>query len=109
MGPVSALPVARLFGFEIRVHVSWAVILAVIATCGPVARAADVEWAGEDYQHTVVPWTLIGNGEFRSRATFERSEDDRDRDQQTGPQPGGQHLQALPYVEQIPDVIDGER
>jgi Zn-dependent protease/predicted transcriptional regulator len=28
---VSAVPVARLFGFEIRVHVSWAVILAVIA------------------------------------------------------------------------------
>lgn len=28
---MSALPVARLFGFEIRVHVSWAVILAVIA------------------------------------------------------------------------------
>lgn len=28
---MSALPVARLFGFEIRVHVSWALILAVIA------------------------------------------------------------------------------
>jgi Zn-dependent protease/CBS domain-containing protein len=28
---MSAVPVARLFGFEIRVHVSWAVILAVIA------------------------------------------------------------------------------
>lgn len=27
---MSALPVARLFGFEIRVHVSWAIILAVI-------------------------------------------------------------------------------
>lgn len=28
---MSALPIARLFGFEIRVHVSWAIILAVIA------------------------------------------------------------------------------
>jgi Zn-dependent protease len=28
---MNALPVARLFGFEIRVHVSWAIILAVIA------------------------------------------------------------------------------
>lgn len=28
---MSALPLARLFGFEIRVHVSWAIILAVIA------------------------------------------------------------------------------
>ena len=28
---MSGLPVARLFGFEIRIHVSWAVILAVIA------------------------------------------------------------------------------
>lgn len=28
---MSALPVARLFGFEIRVHLSWAIILAIIA------------------------------------------------------------------------------
>lgn len=28
---MSALPIARLFGFEIRVHVSWAIILAAIA------------------------------------------------------------------------------
>jgi Zn-dependent protease len=28
---VSTLPLARLFGFEVRVHVSWAIILAVIA------------------------------------------------------------------------------
>ena len=28
---MSALPIARLFGFEIRVHVSWAIILAIIA------------------------------------------------------------------------------
>jgi Zn-dependent protease/predicted transcriptional regulator len=28
---MNAVPVARLFGFEIRVHVSWAIILAVIA------------------------------------------------------------------------------
>ena len=28
---MSALPLARLFGFEIRVHVSWAIILAIIA------------------------------------------------------------------------------
>jgi Zn-dependent protease/predicted transcriptional regulator len=28
---MSTLPVARLFGFEIRVHVSWAIILAIIA------------------------------------------------------------------------------
>ncbi len=28
---MNALPVARLFGFEIRVHVSWAIILALIA------------------------------------------------------------------------------
>jgi len=28
---VNALPVARLFGFEIRIHVSWALILALIA------------------------------------------------------------------------------
>ena len=28
---MSALPLARVFGFEIRVHVSWAVILAIIA------------------------------------------------------------------------------
>ena len=27
---MNALPIARLFGFEIRVHVSWAIILAVI-------------------------------------------------------------------------------
>jgi hypothetical protein len=26
-----------------------------------------VEWAGEDYQRTVVPWTLIGNGEQAAR------------------------------------------
>lgn len=28
---MSALPIARLFGFEIRVHISWAIILAIIA------------------------------------------------------------------------------
>ena len=28
---MNALPVARLFGFEIRIHVSWALILALIA------------------------------------------------------------------------------
>ncbi len=28
---MSTLPIARLFGFEIRIHVSWAIILAVIA------------------------------------------------------------------------------
>ena len=28
---MSAVPIARLFGFEIRIHVSWAIILAVIA------------------------------------------------------------------------------
>ena len=28
---MSGLPVARLFGFEIRIHLSWAIILAVIA------------------------------------------------------------------------------
>ncbi|MEX2184299.1 MAG: site-2 protease family protein [Chloroflexota bacterium] len=39
---MSALPIARLFGFEIRVHVTWAVILAVIAVTvvGQVEAAA---------------------------------------------------------------------
>ncbi len=39
---MSALPVARLFGFEIRIHVSWAVILAVIvvAVVAQVGTAA---------------------------------------------------------------------
>ena len=27
---MSTLPIARLFGFEIRIHVSWAIILAAI-------------------------------------------------------------------------------
>ena len=39
---MNALPIARLFGFEIRIHVSWAIILAVIAvtTATQVARIA---------------------------------------------------------------------
>ena len=28
---MSGVPIARLFGFEIRVHLSWAIVLAVIA------------------------------------------------------------------------------
>lgn len=38
---MNALPVARLFGFEIRVHVSWAIILAVIAVTA-ATRVAEV-------------------------------------------------------------------
>jgi len=38
---VNAVPIARLFGFEIRVHVSWAIILAVIAVTA-ATRAAEV-------------------------------------------------------------------
>ena len=38
---MNALPVARLFGFEIRVHVSWAIILAVIAVTA-ATQAAEV-------------------------------------------------------------------
>ncbi len=39
---MNALPIARLFGFEIRIHVSWAIILAVIAvtTATQVGRIA---------------------------------------------------------------------
>lgn len=39
---MSALPIARLFGFEIRVHVSWAIILAVItvSVVGEVGETA---------------------------------------------------------------------
>lgn len=49
---MSALPIARLLGFEVRVHVSWAIILAVIAVTAAsgVARvdptiAAPARWA----------------------------------------------------------------
>jgi Zn-dependent protease/predicted transcriptional regulator len=49
---MSALPIARLFGFEIRIHVSWAVILAIIAVTiqsqvGVVAPETDpaTRWA----------------------------------------------------------------
>jgi Zn-dependent protease len=49
---VSAIPVARIFGFEIRVHVSWAVILAIIvvtveAQVGQLTPAIDpgLRWA----------------------------------------------------------------
>jgi Zn-dependent protease/predicted transcriptional regulator len=38
---MNALPIARLFGFEIRVHVSWAIILAVIAVTA-ATQAAEV-------------------------------------------------------------------
>ena len=38
---MNALPIARLFGFEIRVHVSWAIILAVIAVTA-ATRVAEV-------------------------------------------------------------------
>jgi Zn-dependent protease/predicted transcriptional regulator len=38
---MSALPVARLLGFEVRVHVSWAIVLAVI-TVTVVGQAASV-------------------------------------------------------------------
>jgi Zn-dependent protease len=38
---VNAVPIARLFGFEIRVHVSWAIILAVIAVTA-ATRVAEV-------------------------------------------------------------------
>lgn len=38
---MNAVPVARLFGFEIRVHVSWAIILAVIAVTA-ATRVAEV-------------------------------------------------------------------
>jgi Zn-dependent protease len=38
---MNAVPIARLFGFEIRVHVSWAIILAVIAVTA-ATRVAEV-------------------------------------------------------------------
>lgn len=46
---MSAIPIARIFGFEIRVHVSWAVILAIIvvtveAQVGQVTSAASAPW-----------------------------------------------------------------
>src|SRR5687768_1500029 len=36
---------------------------------GPLGTVAVtyVEWAGEDYQRTVVPWTLVGNPEQAKR------------------------------------------
>ena len=50
---MSALPIARLFGFEIRIHVSWAIILAVIA----VTVATQVE-AMAPSSSVVIRWAL---------------------------------------------------
>jgi Zn-dependent protease/predicted transcriptional regulator len=44
---MNALPVARLFGFEVRVHVSWALILAVIAVT-VATQIGDLEPATSD-------------------------------------------------------------
>jgi Zn-dependent protease len=50
---MSALPVARLLGFEIRVHVSWAIVLAVIA----VTVASQVQRAAPDFDAPVA-WAV---------------------------------------------------
>ncbi|MGH2476990.1 MAG: site-2 protease family protein, partial [Candidatus Limnocylindrales bacterium] len=52
---ISAIPVARLFGFEIRVHVSWLVILAIIAV-SVVTRIDEVAPKTD----TVVRWVVGG-------------------------------------------------
>jgi Zn-dependent protease len=50
---VNALPVARLFGFEIRIHVSWIVILAILV----VSVATRLESIAPDLEGPV-RWAL---------------------------------------------------
>ena len=52
---MSALPLARLFGFEIRVHVSWAIILAIIA----VTVATQIESMAPE-SSPLVRWSIGG-------------------------------------------------
>jgi len=52
---MSALPLARLFGFEIRIHVSWAIILAVIA----VTVVSEVATIAPD-SDPIVRWIVGG-------------------------------------------------
>ena len=52
---MSAIPIARLFGFEIRVHVSWTVILAIIAVS--VVTRIDEVASGTD---TPTRWLVGG-------------------------------------------------
>ena len=53
--PMSTLPLARLFGFEIRIHVSWAIILAVIA----VTVVSEVATIAPD-SDPIVRWLVGG-------------------------------------------------
>jgi Zn-dependent protease/predicted transcriptional regulator len=56
---MSALPIARLFGFEIRLHVSWALILALIT----VTVATQVEALAPNTS-SLVRWTIGGVTSF---------------------------------------------